>query len=537
MNPLMKKSLPSILFTFFLIPNLFCFSSSAQPTDAPLAHTTSQVAPPKTINIQFKNADIKDVLKYLSEEGKIDIVVGQNVKGSVTIFLDDVAVMDALDLILESNDLAYEEQSGALHVMTNKDYMQLYGSSFSARTKSEVVFLMYARPEEAIKILNQIKSKVGSVAADPVSHNVILTDIPSKIRDMKEILQRLDRPLVTKVYSLNYAKAEDIEKKLEKFLTKDLGQMELDNRTNKLVITDTPEILDRIDTMIKAFDEKTKEVLIEAKIVRIQLDDQYSLGVDWDAIFSDKVRPNFNFDAISGTVAGGSATGAGLIVGRVLHNKISGAIEALSVYGKTNIVSSPRLTVVDGEEAKVLVGTTRPYVTTTTTVPSSGPNVTAEAITFIEVGVTLTVTPEISNDDFVLMKIRPEVSSADTSLTTASGNSIPIKSTAETKTTVLVKNGSTIVIAGLIQDRDIKTQSKTPLLGDIPLIGNLFRSTNTGSSSAAEKDELVVFLTPYIINGDENFSLISNVHYTKGFTQKKRLEKDAVYENQPAASK
>ncbi|MBM3251978.1 MAG: type II and III secretion system protein, partial [Candidatus Omnitrophica bacterium] len=203
-----------------------------------------------------------------------------------------------------------------------------------------------------------------------------------------------------------------------------------------------------------------------------------------------------NFDVDTGTA------GSSLTIGSANLSQYSyyALIEALNSVGKTNTLSTPRITVLNNQEAKILVGTKEVYVSTSTTT-SEGVSTTAEAVTFVDVGVTLSVTPTINPDGFVTMKIRPEVSSTGTPYTTASGNQIPVVSTSEAETNVMVKDGSTIIIGGLIKDKIQDTVKKVPLLGDIPLIGLVFRSKDKTTT----KTELAIFLTPRIISGDVNY--------------------------------
>ena len=173
-------------------------------------------------------------------------------------------------------------------------------------------------------------------------------------------------------------------------------------------------------------------------------------------------------------------------------------LEALDTVGSSEIVASPHITAVNNKEAKILVGSTEPYVTTTTTTPSAGPATTAESVNFIEVGVKLYVTPTIHKDGFITMKIKPEVSSVTKNITTSNNNTIPVVETSEAETTVTAEDGSTIVIGGLIKDEKIDSVKKFPLLGDLPFLGFAFRS----EGKVVRKTELVIFLTPKIISGE-----------------------------------
>jgi len=172
-------------------------------------------------------------------------------------------------------------------------------------------------------------------------------------------------------------------------------------------------------------------------------------------------------------------------------------VEALRIYGDTRILSEPRITVVNNQEAKILVGSKEPYVTTQVSQTGTGTAVTAESVNFIDVGVKLFVTPTITRDGFVQMKIKPEVSSKTGSLTTGQKNEVPIVETAESETVLLVQDGGTVILGGLIKDENSLDEQRVPVLGDIPLLGILFRS----QKKTVKKTELIVLLTPRIVTG------------------------------------
>lgn len=172
-------------------------------------------------------------------------------------------------------------------------------------------------------------------------------------------------------------------------------------------------------------------------------------------------------------------------------------IEALQTVGETKTLSNPRIAVLNNHEAKILVGSTEPYVTSETTTTTSNP-IISESINFIDVGVKLFVTPRIHGDGYITMVIRPEVSNTPTSIETASGNFIPVVETTEAETTVTIKDGVTIVMGGLIKDQAVDDFKKVPILGDIPILGYIFRS----KSKEMTRSELVIFLTATIITGD-----------------------------------
>ena len=303
------------------------------------------------------------------------------------------------------------------------------------------------------------------------------------------------------MYELNYAKAKDIATQVSEVLTPSLGSVKADERSNNIIVTDTPRTLEKVKKIIQSFDGKHKEVLIQAKIIQVVLDDSNKMGIDWEAIVSQ-----FHNLALTGDfdILGASDKRGKIAVGTLSNDDYTAMIEALKTVGKTKVLSSPRITAINNQEAKILVGSTKPYVTTTTTTPGSGPATTAETVNFIEVGVKLYVTPTIHNDGFITVKIKPEVSSATGAITTSTNNTIPVIDTSTAETTVMVKDGVTIILGGLIKEESIRTIKRVPVLGAIPFLGAIFRN----ESNSLQKTEITIFLKPTIISGDVNVANI-----------------------------
>ena len=468
---------------------------NAQPSDSSAPNLTMEKQSMMIDVLELKDMSIADVLKLISKKSGLNIVSGKNVNGRVTIYLKNIDVRDALRIILESNDLAYIEENGIIKVMAGQEFQSIYGYKFGQTLETKIIQLKYAKAEQVVPILNQIKSQIGKVSPDTLSNSVIIVDRMEKVVLMEDMIKRMDIPVVTKVFELRYSKAEEVTKKLEGLLSKDIGKIEFDKRSNKLFVTDTDQKLAEVAKMIQAFDVKHPEVLIEAKIIQIDLNDEHKMGVDWEAIVANYHTLDLvsQFSILTPTNKKGK-----LSIGTISNDDYTVLIEALDTVGTTNILSNPRIAVVNNEEAKILVGSNEPYVTTQTTTPASGPTTVAETVNFIEVGVKLFVTPTIHGDGYITMKIRPEVSSAANSLTTSTNNKIPIVETSQAETTVMAKDNATIVIGGLIKEENTKTINKVPLLGDVPFLGFAFRN----ESKKKKKTEIVIFLTPKIISGD-----------------------------------
>jgi len=169
--------------------------------------------------------------------------------------------------------------------------------------------------------------------------------------------------------------------------------------------------------------------------------------------------------------------------------------------------------VINNQEAKILIGTKEVYVSQTTSQSGAGPQVTADQVNFVDVGIKLYVTPSINSDDFITMKIRPEISSVSSFYEYGTPvRKIPIVATSEAETTVTIKDGVTLIIGGLRRDNKADNVSKIPLIGDIPLIGHLFRRT----SHDLQKTELVILLTPHIITGETPYTDLSEPNPKEG---------------------
>jgi type II secretory pathway component GspD/PulD (secretin) len=495
-----------VLLLFTVLPcTLFAQQAPGSELNQPEAQLKSS---PDMVSLEIKGMDIIDVLKILAIQGNLNIVAGKNVRGKVTVFLKNVKVMDALEIILAANELAYEKKGNIINVMSDKDYEALYGEKSYDKKDVKIIRLNFARAQAAGNALNQIKSKIGKVIVDEASNTIVLIDTPQSLAAMQRAVERIDLPVVTKTFVLNYAKAKDLEEKIRESLTNNIGEVKIDERMNKVVVTDLPTRVDYIAEIISAFDERDKVVLIEAKIVQITLNKEKSYGINWNNIFA-------GIDTIAASdLSINLPSGVSSWPTTFTYNRAHGAtdygdrviLKLLEQLGKTDVLSTPQITVANNQEAKVLVGTKEAYVTSTIT-QSDGATTTADNVQFVDVGVRLSVCPTITDDGFINMKIKPEVSSAPTSLelTNADGSTrtkVPIVSTAEAETQLLVKDGTTIIMAGLMKDTRKDNTEKIPVLGDVPLLGHFFRSRGKEN----QKTELVIFLTPHIIKETEEFS-------------------------------
>jgi len=495
-----NKFFALFLIFFFSVAPSFVFSQETEGL-GPAAEQNTITGSSEKISLDFKNMDIIDALKMVAARAGLNIVVGKNVSGRVTLLLKDVAAWDAFEIIILANDLAYETKRNIINIMTQRDYELIYGARFSDEKKVEFVQLKYARAADASRALNQIKTNLGRVVVDEGSNTIALIDSPDKIREMVEFIKKTDLPLKTKVYNLNYAQAEKIGPKIQEIATKNVGAVRIDERTNKLAVTDYPEKIAEIDEIIRAFDEKTPQVLIDAQIIELRPSDKLEVGVNIDYWIrkyfqlQTTLPANTNNTIFLGTPASASIDEAG---------EYKAIIDILRTIGDTKILSSPRIVALNNQEAKIHVGTKDAYITSSTSQSGTGTAITSQAVNLVDTGIQLSVTPTISRDGFVTMKIRPELSSSTRTEITSQNEitEIPIVTTSEAETTVTLKDGVTLIIGGLRKDERTKTSRKIPILGDIPFLGNLFGST----SDETRKTEIIILLTPHIISGESSFT-------------------------------
>ncbi len=293
-----------------------------------------------------------------------------------------------------------------------------------------------------------------------------------------------------KVFKLEYVDPNEAYQLVGEF-TSPAGKAIMSTTESTLLVQDTAPYIDRISSLLDKIDVPPKQVLIEARLLEITYSDDLTVGVQLDGI---KINGETIFRALTSGlaadfrgVAGDFTTavepGTGLFAG-ILTEDTATFIEALAQEGNVKTLANPKILAVDKQEAEIIIGDKLGYRITTTTQTSS-----LESVEFLNVGTQLKLTPRISDDGLVLMEIHPKVSDG------AIINELPSESTAEATTHMLVRDGQTIVLAGLIQERTSDQVSKVPLLGDIPWLGHLFRRTTKSKTFS----EMVVLITPHIV--------------------------------------
>ena len=414
----------------------------------------------KSITIDAKNLEILDALRAIAEVSGLNIITSDDVKGKITLKLVNVPWDQALDLILQTKSLGMIKVGNVIRIASIKDIQK--------------------EQEELLKSKQQTEKLVE--------------------------LQTVIKPI-------NYAKARDIATQL-KNLTSERGKVDVDTRTNTLIIKDIPERIQDMERLIKALDTQTAQVLIEARIVEASVGITRQLGIQWG--FRYNAGPPWgtptgvtfpNTVQVGGAVLGGlinpvatgtlNAAGAqGGAVGISLGSLTGSAsldllLKSLETQNKAKIISSPRIMTMDNQSATITQGVSIPYppaLNLSTGAAGGG------GWQFVDASLRLEVTPHITADGSIIMEVT--ASNNEPNLRVVSGGS-PSIDKKEAQTKIIVKDGETIVIGGIYKTKEGETINRTPFFSKLPLIGKLFQDKFMEDS----RNELLIFLTPRIIKG------------------------------------
>jgi type II secretory pathway component GspD/PulD (secretin) len=286
-----------------------------------------------------------------------------------------------------------------------------------------------------------------------------------------------------RTYRLDYATPDDVMPVVEKILSSTGKAMAYASR-RALVVEDRAEVLDRVDALLRTLDVAPRQVLIEARILEASLSKDVHFGIDWSLLFSNRHTGGAGQAAAEG-FAGlpGTNSGPGLFVTGG-EGDFTTALQSVAGIEELNTLAAPRILAVDGADARIIIGGQLGFFVTTTV-----ENTVMQSVQFIDTGTQLRITPTIAGDGYVRMTIHPELSDGKID------NGLPAKTTAEVTTDVLIKDGQTLFIGGLIRERDETVRKGIPILMRLPLIGALFGTTDHTRS----KSELIALITPHIV--------------------------------------
>ncbi len=381
----------------------------------------------KLLSMDFKDADIHNVLRIIGQRADLNIIAGPELTGTVTISFKGVTAEDALNAILRVRGFGYERKKDIIRVM---------------RLAKEV-------PE-------------------------IET--------------------TTRIFELNYAQAPIIKTMLtESKMLSTEGRLIVDVRSNTLMVIDTPIKIEEIGSMIAELDKRPLQVAIESKLIEIRLSTMEELGIDWSWVkkTSEQLSKGSAIDL-------GFSDGIGYFkYGTLGKSDFAVVLKALADRTDTQILSNPKITTLDNEEAVIKVQSKVAYYETTDVVTEAGVIRYERNWQEKDIGVSLTVTPHIGKDDYIIMDVKPVISALEK--WTPGDNPYPIIMTREATSSVMVKDGNTLVIGGLIKEEERTTRSGVPGLMKIPVIKYLFSHKVTDTI----KSELIIFVTPHIVRVKE----------------------------------
>ncbi|MGH7802198.1 MAG: type IV pilus secretin PilQ [Thermodesulfobacteriota bacterium] len=410
------------------------------------------------ISFDFKDADVRDVLKILADISGFNFIVSRDVKGTVTLKLSNVPWDLALDIVLEDAGLGALVEGNVIKVAP----------------------------------LKTLQARVSAIQAAARS---------------KEQLE----PIITRQIFINYATADELTPLVDPLLSQ-RGDIKVDTRTNSLLVTDTATRVTQIEELVTSLDTRTPQVLIESRIVQATLDFTRELGVQWGVDYTASAATGNPTGATfpSSIQAGGTqlgapfgtqgnnfivdlpaavGTGSGGAIGIVLGS-LTGAFDldirlsALENRGDGRVLSSPRVLTLNNNPARIEQGVSIPFLS----VSAAGTQTQ-----FVDANLTLEVTPQVTNDNRVLMNIKVTDNRPDPTLTGANGQPSIRRNEAETQT--IASDGETIVIGGIYTRETSESIRGLPWFNRIPLLGWLFRTERNIDS----RRELIIFVTPRIV--------------------------------------
>lgn len=471
-----------------------------QPRPVPPAPPTTQLPPPlavsqleegqrreprdQTLSLSFSEPiPVRELLLLLVRDTGLSVVPDPDVTGSFTGELKNVTFRQALDLILQPLGLEYTIQDNIVRVVRRQVQLRIFNLNYVATRRSGSRGLAASSSagtgNQGVGGVGGFAGGGGGVIAGVGGQNsnggggssasVSATDSTDLFVDITAGLQTLMSPE---------------------------GKFNMDRKAGLLQVSDFPSNLDKIAQYLDHVETRVnRQVEIQAKIIEVELRDEFSGGINWANIF----RAAGN--AVSLTQRLAPTTSQGAFTASVTIRDFTAFVDAFATQGKVNVLSSPRVVAMNNEPAIMRVGTQDVFFITTSQVDATTGRILQTVVTpqSITEGVVLSVTPQISAEGIIHMSITPSITERTGQATSRFGDTVPIISVRETDTLVRIQAGETIVIAGLMQERNIVDKTKVPVIGDTPLVGGLFRR----EERVKRKTDLIVLLTPTIMTPGE----------------------------------
>ena len=401
-------------------------------------HPGKKIYKGRRVTLEFSDADVRKIFQLIAEVSNLNFLIADDVTGTISIKLVNVPWDQALDVILDAKGLGMQRDGNIVQI----------------------------KP----------KARIQSQAEEELA--------------AKKAAER-GMELRTAVFEVNYAATTDVASQFAA-LKSDRGTITKDERTSRVIVKDIQTALDEMRALLKTLDAPEKQVMIEARIVEASSNFTRDLGVQWGLSYKDGSASLLGINSVDSTfggvvspagpgTSGSGGVGMGVSFGKLTSNiQLDMRLAAAATIGQVKIISTPKVVTLNNKAAKISQGQSIPYQTT---------SAEGTQTQFVEAALTLEVTPHITADGAVSMKIKASNNSPGT------GSPPPINKK-EATTELVVANGETTVIGGIYVDSDTESDTGIPFLADIPLLGWLFKS----NSKTKTKTELLIFITPKLVN-------------------------------------
>ena len=463
--------------TTFIATLAACGVAMAQSTGKPAESAgTAQVKPTEgnaageTFTVQFQDTDVLQALQMLAMQGHRNIVASKGITGTVSANLFDVTLSEALEVILRANDFRMEESGNFLYIFTREEFDEIVRSRMKKSSRNFP--LEYLNAKDASEFITPILSETGKV---------------SFVGDVDKGFQPSAADGGTDSWAFQ----------------------------GMLVVSDFPENLKAIETLLKDIDTPPAQVVVESTVVSSKVKQKDGFGVDVSIIgnldFANLTNPLSGADDLfSGDVGKTPGEGAASSISTgvagwerestmrvgVVSDDVAVFMRLLDSVTDTTVLARPRVMALNRQRAQILIGRRVGYLTSTTTQTA-----TTQSVEFLDSGIKLIFRPFISSDGSIRMELAPSVSEAKVeTLTDSQGSSLPVpnEDTSEIVTNVRVKNGQTLVLGGLFKEDTKIERRQVPGLGDVPFIGNAFK----GYDDELKREEIIFLVTPTIVKDD-----------------------------------
>ncbi|MBI3836510.1 MAG: hypothetical protein HY288_01075 [Planctomycetia bacterium] len=403
-----------------------------------------------SLDIHIQNTELRAVLDQISEQGGLNILASNHVQGTVSVSLNKVNVDTALAAILKSTGFIARREGKFIYVGTPQDIQGMAQST--DRISTRVYRPNYVKAAELQPLIMPLLTPAGSAG-----------------------LRTSVSPIAVSPPAQSGIGADGTQAGGDTFAQNEV-----------IVVRDYEAVLAEIDQVVAEIDKRPTQVAIEAMLLSVELKDSNSFGVDFQFL-RDKQHVVLATGSPLADLGQVSFTDNGLKLG-FLDSSLGAFLAALETIGDTNVIATPRLMCLNKHKAEILIGSQLGYVTKTLTQTT-----TAQSVEFLQVGTQLRLRPFISTDGLIRMEVHPEISTG--SVEVKEGFTLPNKQVTQVTTNIMVRDGCTVVIGGLMQESLANSGSQVPLLGSAPGIGFLFRSRKGNQT----RNEIIVLITPHIV--------------------------------------